>query len=142
MCNYTLAHFIFLRLPPLSPLLPLLPFLIHAPSPLQTALAAETRSSRVSPSWRWRSSGTSAASDVRPATWSSQESTSASECVKISCVTKTDVHQDTLDFFASSFSPDGLNCAFDTLQQFCFLFLHVAGMGCHTVRQITTPSTG
>lgn len=49
---------------------------------LQTVPAVELRSSRDSLSWRWRNSGTSAASDAGPATWFSLENTSASECVK------------------------------------------------------------
>lgn len=95
----------------------------------------------------------SAASDVGPATWSSQESTSASECVKSKKKTQQykafDSHvyprkkhtNRCAGFFTSSVSPDRLNCAFDLLQQFFFFFiLYVTGMECHTVRQITTPS--
>lgn len=101
----------------------------------QTVLGVETRSSRVSPSWRWRSSGTSAASDVGRATWSSQESTSASELreEKASRAPRknTRIHVQTVRFTHYSV--------------FVFFFvpiLSVSGMECHTVRRITTPSTG
>lgn len=47
---------------------------------LQTAQAARRRSSKASPSWPWRSSGTSAASSAKRAGSSSPASTSASEC--------------------------------------------------------------
>ncbi len=105
---------------------------------LQTALGVETRSSRVSLSWRWRSSGTSAASDVGPATWSSQESTSASECVKretfhsiwFACLTQKRRKLKLtclVQFSPSSFSPDSLNFASDTLQQFFFYFSILQG---------------
>lgn len=50
---------------------------------VQTVRDVEQRSSKVSLSWRWRSNGTSAASDVKRATWSSPESTSASEHEKM-----------------------------------------------------------
>ena len=83
MYNYASARSV-----PLAPLLfrpSPTSFIIRLPLSsffFQTVLGVETRSSRVSPSWRWRSSGTSAASDVGRATWSSQESTSASELRK------------------------------------------------------------
>lgn len=101
---------------------------------LQTVLGVETRSSRVSLSWRWRNSGTSVASGVGPATWPSQESTSASECVKKETNKNTEKHNISqrfslmfhsektknthAQFFISSFSPDRPNCASDTLKQF------------------------
>lgn len=96
MYNYTSAHFVllssfhsfpstlhFLFSLGVSFPLPVSLFLFHTLSVfLQTVPGVELRSSRVNLSWRWRNSGTSAASDVGPATWSSPESTSASECVK------------------------------------------------------------
>lgn len=48
----------------------------------QTVLGVEQKSNRVSLSWHWRNSGTSAASDVGRATWFSRGNTSASECVE------------------------------------------------------------
>lgn len=57
--------------------------LLFAPL-LQTAQDARRRSSRASPSWHWRSSGTSAASSAKRAGSSSLESTSASECCWLS----------------------------------------------------------
>lgn len=58
------------------------PFSFSSPSSLlpKTVLGVELRLSRDSLFWHWRNNGTSAASDVEPATWSSLESTSASEC--------------------------------------------------------------
>ncbi len=123
MHNYTLAHCIFLSLLPFS--LVLFSFSLSCTALLQTVLGVEMRSSRVSLSWRWRSSGTSAASDVRPATWSSQESTSASECLKRRRTFKKQLiltcHQGMTCWIFSSL--DGLNRAFDTLQHFCFYSL-------------------
>lgn len=171
MYNYTSAHFVFLLLfLPLSTTFPLVSVCIFAFSRLffpillsvwtlllQTVQGVETRSSRVSLSWRWRNSGTSAASDVRPATWSSQESTSASESVRrkqtqrnktlqsvrLWCLIQTWHANTHAGFFMSSFSPDMLNCAFNWADSSSFVFiLYVAGMEYHTVRQITTPSTG
>ena len=55
------------------------PHSLPLPSP-QTAQAARRRSSKASPSWPWRSSGTSAASSAKHAGSSSPASTSASEC--------------------------------------------------------------
>lgn len=99
MDNFTLAHFVLfpsisifllfsLCVPPFPSLVPILLILSGSFSVwcifffLQTVLGVELRSSRVNLSWRWRNSGTSAASDVEPATWSSPESISASECEK------------------------------------------------------------
>lgn len=130
---------------------------------LQTVLDAEPRSSRVSLCWRWRNSGTSAASDVGPATWFSPESTSASEWVKGEKNIKRNTTSQSMSrseksyklktssavfvfdersytFSISSFSLERAN-TLAHYSSFNYIF-YVTGMECHTVRQITTPSMG
>lgn len=114
----------------------------------QTVLDVELRSSRVSLSWRWRNSGMSAASDVGPATWSLPENTSASECMKENIVEKNTTCQrmsrsakESVLFSYGVFRFKGYTVHLTHYITF-FRISYVAGMECHTVRQITTPSTG
>lgn len=105
------------------------------------------KSSRASLFWRWRNSGMSAASDVRPAAWSSPENTSASECVKTKETWRNVLQTIFLSYLTQKWhllDPLPLQWGRTVrLTHYSGLILFsVAGMECHTVRQITTPSTG
>lgn len=107
----------------------------------QTVRDVGQKSSRVSLSWHWRSSGTSAALGVRPAAWSWQESTSASKCANLENIFFIFFNPSLLLFYIFFLK---IRCgrmqiwhASTIWRYFC-----VAETECRTVKPITTHSLG